>query len=266
MTDSQKLFSSAKCVVMNPFSTNSPVLIINRHSLGNTFIVTTMGESMYIVTAPEDVKMIYKMPKLLDLNPFIKESLATWEICQQTIQRMFQETDRGSNTWMGVTHDNFKAQLHPGDKLNTLQIDLLERVNNYVNFERINDSVIIPELSSYEEKVVPLYRWCQQVMIEATSRAIFDDALWNIDSEFLSHFIVSETEGWKRQLQFPKFAARGFYSSKRHLDKVFVKYLLLPKTQRANESWIVSRLDESLRDLDIGLVDRAQVMLSFFQL
>jgi hypothetical protein len=87
---------------------------------------------MYIVTSPDDVLSVYKNTKALDFNPIIKDIVTDFGVTSATLERMFEERFKGK-CWMDLTHDDFKLQLHPGEKLDVLQDTFLSNIDRSLN-------------------------------------------------------------------------------------------------------------------------------------
>jgi hypothetical protein len=103
---------------------------MRRQNFGNSresFTVTVMGEELYIIISPEDVLAVYKDTKALDFDPIIREIIADFGVRNKPLDKV---SDRGSNDkhWMDLSHTNFRLQMHPGNKLETLQSAFLYNI------------------------------------------------------------------------------------------------------------------------------------------
>jgi len=128
---------------------------IYKEYFGNTreiFAITVMGEEIYIVTSPDDVLSVYNNTKALDFNPIIKDIMATLA----TLDGMFEERFKGK-CWMDLTHDDFKLQLHPEEKLDVLQGTFLSNIDRSLNWDKLSGPMVISG-SGKDEKVVSLFK------------------------------------------------------------------------------------------------------------
>lgn len=102
-----------------------------------------MGEPMYIVTSPEDVLAVYKLPKPLDMNPFIQEILHSFGLTKDAIDKIYDEGFQNGKSYIDVSHDNFKLQMHPGEKLDALQQVLLDYVDKSLTWKHLSGRMVL---------------------------------------------------------------------------------------------------------------------------
>ncbi|KAL9619140.1 MAG: hypothetical protein Q9160_006229 [Pyrenula sp. 1 TL-2023] len=238
-----------------------------RHYFGNSgepFSVTIMGEPIYILTSPEDVVAVYKLPKPLDPNPVVQEILRDFGLTKQTVKKIYSDNFRNGKHYMDASHDDFKLQFHPGEKLTLLEQTLLGHIDKSLTWQNMSGRMLIS--GSKKERTVSLYKWCAEVIVDAGTRALVGDLLHNIAPDILPQFFIFEEESWKLAFQYPVFAAKNMYSAKQYCDKAFCEYLRLPKEKRAHESWIMGTINAGLETLKIEQLQRAPTMFSVYRL
>lgn len=98
----------------------------------------------------------YIRTQALDFNPIIKDIMADFGVTSATLDRMFEERFKGK-CWKNLTHDDFKLQLHPGEKLDVLQGTFLSNINRSLNWDRLSGPMVISG-SGKDEKVVSLFK------------------------------------------------------------------------------------------------------------
>lgn len=218
-----------------------------------------MGQELYIVTSPKDTLSVYKNSKALDFNPIIKEIMASFGLRSSTLDKMFQETAEGKS-WMDISHDNFKLQMHPGERLEEIQGKFLGNIDASLHWDKLSGPMVISGFGN-DEKVVSLFKWCGEVLVESATRAFFGDALFGTDPNLLADFFVFDAQSWKLSYQYPYFAARDMYDAKAKGEAAFSKYLALPKEQREDASWIVKCMAEGIENLGIHEESQSSPML-----
>jgi hypothetical protein len=241
---------------------------IYREYFGNTrevFTITVMGEEMYIVTSPDDVLSVYKNTKALDFNPIIKDIMADFGVTSATLDRMFEERFKGK-CWMDLTHDDFKLQMHPGEKLDVLQDTFLSNIDRSLNWDKLSGPMVISG-SGKDEKVVSLFKWCGEVLVDSATRAFFGGSIYQIAPDLLTDFFTFDNESWKLSYKYPHFAAKEMYTAKAKGEAAFAKYLALPKEQRQDASWIVQSIEQGMRDLGVHEESQlAPMLFAFYRL
>lgn len=223
-----------------------------------------MGEPIYIVTSPEDVVAVYKLPKLLDPNPIVQEILRDFGLTKQTVNKMNSRDFRNGKHYMDASHDDFKLQFHPGEKLCALEQTLLGHIDKSLTWQNISGRMLI--LGSDKEKTVSLYKWCSDVLVDAGTRALVGELLYDIAPDLLPQFFIFEEESWKLAFQYPVFAAKTMYSAKRYCEKAFCEYLRLPNDRLSHESWIMRTINAGLVTLEIEQSQRASTLFTIYRL
>ncbi|TVY84366.1 Cholesterol 7-alpha-monooxygenase [Lachnellula suecica] len=233
-----------------------------REYLGNSrqvFSLTVMGQELYIATSPKDVLSVYKNSKAIGFNPVIRQLLGTFGLRPATLDKMFVENTNGKS-WMDISHGNLKLQMHPGNKLDELQAEFHGNIDNWMRWSRLSGPVVLSAVGE-DEKVVSLYKWCSQVLVDSATRAFFGDSLLELDPDLLKTFFIFDEQSWKLNYHYPYFAAKDMYNAKSKCETAFANYLALPKEQRKDASWIAQTLEESMDGLGVLEDSQASPML-----
>ena len=240
------------------------VFTYGREYFGNTreiFSLTVMGEEMYIVTSPADVLAVYKESTKIDFDAIVKGIMGDFGCTDVTISKMF-ERDGASKHWMDLCHDDFKLQMHPGNRLEVLQNTFLGNIDRSLAWDRIAGPMIVSSTS--DSKTISLWKWCGAVLVDSATRAFFGDAIYRVSPTIVSDFFPFDEEAWKLPYRYPVFAAKTMYTYKRKGEQAFTAYLALPKTSRADASWIVDKMEHGMHKM--GITDPAQCAAMLFTL
>lgn len=216
-----------------------------------------MGEVLYIVTSPSDVQQMYKEPSL-SFEAVISGFMSQFGCTPDTLQKMFDKTGRTKH-WMDGSHDDFKLQMHPGDKFEVLNDSFLRNIESWMYWDRIKGFGLVSETP--DVKTVSLWRWCYTVLCDSATRSMFGDAIFEVYPDMLENFYAFDEEGYKLPFKLPRFAAKTLYQTLERSQKAFADFLALPKEKRQDSSWIVKRLEEGMNEVGVEDPTQSGVML-----
>ncbi|KAJ0107551.1 hypothetical protein J7T55_007741 [Diaporthe amygdali] len=223
-----------------------------REYFGNTreiFTVTVMGEDMYIATSPGDVVAVYRDTQKLDFDAFIKDIMHDFGCTNETLEKMFDSTGKPKH-WMDKIHDDFKLQMHPGDRLKSVETQFLGNIDRLMNFDSIPGTCILE--STRDSKLVSLWSWTWIVLAEAATQAFFGDGIFQVAPSVLDDFWTFNLEAWKIHSKYPRFAAPKAFNALERSVAAFVDYLRLPKGQRPGACWLVEQLERVCKICNIN--------------
>ncbi|PSN59667.1 hypothetical protein BS50DRAFT_640817 [Corynespora cassiicola Philippines] len=80
------------------------------------------------------------------------------------------------------------------------------------------------------------------IIVDSQIRAFFDDVLYEKCPDLVAQFQVYEDESWKVPMDLPDFATKALRSAERIVKTGLKQYLELPKDNRPNESWLITKL------------------------
>lgn len=221
-----------------------------------------MGEELYIVTSPSDVQAIYKEPKL-SFEAVIAATMADFGCSPDTVHKMFDKEGKSKN-WMDLSHEDFRLQMHPGEKFELLNKAFLDNIESLLQWDNITSFPIIKTSSSEKLLTVSLWKWCYTVLVDAATRSMFGQGIYKAYPDVLENFYTLDEEGWKLPFKYPEFAAKTLYRTMGRSKTAFADFLALPKEQRQDSSWIVKRLEDGMHEL--GMTDPAQCSVMLFAL
>ena len=169
-----------------------------------------------------------------------------------------------SKSFIEQSHDNYKLQLHPGPKLDELQAAFLDRIAAHLHFDHIS-SRITRSSREAQTKVVSLFGWTSEVLLAVATRAFFGDTLLDkIQPDLLDSFFLFDDESWKRNYQYPRFAAKDLYAAKDKATAAFERYFSLPRSSRPEAAWIIVTLKDDMRSLGMDTQQIACTILLIY--
>lgn len=148
---------------------------------------------------------------------------------------------------MDSCHDDFKLQMHPGEKLESLQATFQDNIDRLLQWDQITGI----KSDNGSVKIVSAWQWCRHVLVDAATRAFFGNAIYQVSPNFLVDFYTYDDDAWKQHYGYPRFAAREMYDAKDRCGQAWTAYLSLPAEDRSDASWITKKIEEGLKGLDI---------------
>lgn len=221
-----------------------------------------MGEDMYIATSPSDVAAVYRDTQKLDFDAFIKDVMRDFGCTEHTIGKMFDSDGRPKH-WMDKTHDDFRLQMHPGDRLKVVESRFLGNIDRLMSWESISGASLVQ--ASGHCKTVSLWNWCWSVLSEAATQAFFGDVIFQVAPNILEDFWKFNLEAWKMHSKYPRFAAPRVFEAKDRSVKAFADYLSLPKDERPGACWLVEQLEVGMGEMGITEPTHCGAMLFSLQ-
>lgn len=224
-----------------------------------------MGQEIYVVTAAQDVSSIYKTTKAFDFNPVVRDVFADFGVTSYTTGRLYDPCWPHGKHWIDLMHENFRVQMHPGEKMLELQSTFLANVEGCLTWERLSGSMVLDN-SRADIKVVSLFRWSFEALVSSASKAFFGETIFEVAPSLLEDFLTFDTEGWKMPFKYPYFAAKDMHNAKRKCEEAFEKYLALPENERKNAVWLVRNIEDSMKDLGIAQSQTARIHFVLYRL
>ncbi|PQE20890.1 cytochrome P450 protein [Rutstroemia sp. NJR-2017a BBW] len=237
-----------------------------RKYFGNTreiFMVTVMGEELYIATSAQDVSSIYKSSKAFDFNAIINDIFEGFGITASTMQKMYELNWGQRKHWIDIIHEIFKEQMHHGEKLVELQTTFLRKIDDCLSWYRLSGAMLLSEPSD-NIKVVSIYKWTYEVLVSAASTSFFGNAILDVNPDLLKDFLIFDTEAWKMLLKYPPFAAKDMFEAKAKCEAAFERYLALPVEKREDATWLVRNIETAMKGL--GIPDDQTAVMHFILL
>lgn len=225
--------------------------------------MTIMGQTMYVIGAPEDILSVYKATKAIEYDPFIKIILTKYGLTKDTVEQMFSIHDGGSKHWVDTSVENFNAQMHPGEKFDTVQKVLMIQIDKLLTWDQLHGRMVVQE--GEDARLVSLYDWCDMVIVGAQTRTFFGEAIFDCCPDLLKLFRTYEDEAWKFPLDLPPSMTKTMNAAKDKIEDGFIKYLSLPKEARADASWIGRNLVERFDQLGLEPGQQALALFSFYR-
>jgi hypothetical protein len=246
------------------------------------FSVTVAGKDMVVLTHPQEVADAYKIPTLYH-DAFVRDFFNQLGVSPVGMRKMFQDPrsfaakekstsmlQNENPLYKCFTHyqsDLYKGKLHPGEQFDVFQGKILRYIDDSLQWDHLSSG---PGATSTINRIIPHERtlslsdWCREVIVKATTRAIFGDALLDIDPNFLQYFYDFDDESWKLTYQLPRFLSKDAHAVKDKILDVVVEFLKLPLGKTEDACWLVKMLGKEQRNIGIGERDIAAMLMVVF--
>lgn len=194
-----------------------------------------MGEKLCVITSSEDVSTIFKSPKQFTFEVFVRNVSLLFGILPEVVDLMFRvpsEDDLSSvpqasahheKHFIDRAHETYKLQLHPGDRLDILQDAFLSKINGYLQWSEFSDKFTLEDLPN--RKTVSLLGWCTEVLLASATKAVFGNAILEIEPNLLQAVFDLDNENWKLNFKVPRIFAKKCTRLSRKFSKLFSNIL-----------------------------------------
>ena len=151
-----------------------------------------------------------------------------------------------------LCEDFYRQQLHPGKKLADVQNVFLHRIEAFMSWEQIPQSIILS--SSEGIRRVSMLGWCRCILLESATRSFFGDRLLEVEPQLLQSFFDFDDNSWQLTYQLPWPLCMKMRAAKQVGINALTRYFALPKEQRTGEAWLVRNLESEMRN--VGIADK----------
>lgn len=226
------------------------------------------------MTSSKDVSTVFKNTEQLTFDDYIKDLMLQFGTTPEAVDKMWQApTNNNLNStnlqpnprlksFVHLSDSLYRQQLHPGEKLNTLQNIFLGNIYKSLTWETMLEKIIIS--STANERSVSLLEWTRQVLLDGATRAFFGDKLLEIEPNLFASFFYFDDNSWKLTYKIPRYWSNDVYASKQRAQDALKEYFCLPKEQRSGEAWIIRTFETELRGLGVDEPNIAAVMMMIF--
>lgn len=226
------------------------------------------------MTSSKDVSTVFKNTEQLTFDDYIKDLMLQFGTTPEVVDKMWQApTNNNLNStnlqpnprlksFVHLSDSLYRQQLHPGEKLNTLQNIFLGNIYKSLTWETMLEKIIIS--STANERSVSLLEWTRQVLLDGATRAFFGDKLLEIEPNLFASFFYFDDNSWKLTYKIPRYWSNDVYASKQRAQDALKEYFCLPKEQRSGEAWIIRTFETELRGLGVDEPNIAAVMMMIF--
>ena len=240
--------------------------IIRAYFKNEPCALTIAGVQLYLITLPQQISEVYRNTATLSFDPFIRDFHKSFGMSPIGVNKMWEVPmaherhldPTGRKNVLQRSVDFHRIQLLPGPHLELLFERFLARIEHGTRWSTVPKSCILS--FTPEEMIVSLYKWCGEVMVDASTRAFYGDALPDTEPTVIHDFLEFDEHSWMLLLQYPSFLAKIMSAPRERVLDSFERYVSLPPERKRDAAYYTQALEAeqikagmSGRDIAAGL-------------
>ena len=197
-----------------------------------SFAITLAGSTVYVITDPGDVTLVYNSTTSLSFDSFLRDFLSEFSTTSSGIDKILQqrhtsgsETPARTEPSIAQIAHNLQVSQTQGNDLTILEQSISEFLQHNLLLENLGNGNTIQRCflvtqagSSYH---VSLKRWIAEVFINAGQRAYFGENLSKLKPKLPQTLIEFDDLSWQVFYRYPKIFRRRLNAlSKQILDSL----------------------------------------------
>ncbi|KAI1173441.1 putative cytochrome p450 [Nemania sp. FL0916] len=246
-----------------------------RNCLGGTkdpFAITVFGMTFYVVTQIKHSAEVYRNTETLSFEDFVQGLMRINGNDENIIKTVYSALPTNKAGFpnpqgesLGQLAQKMHAyQLHPGERLITLQKQVQGWLNRHVN---LADLSVFPSAASRSANSieVPLYQWCSEVFIQLGQDVYFGAKLAQIDPELPAAFLAFDELIWKMLYQYPSFMSSDMTKPRAQVIASLNKYFQVPQKERSHgTAWLINAMEDEMRAIGVHDENLAVVVFHLY--
>ena len=215
------------------------------------------GQTIYVITSPEDVQSLYKNTTTISWLHFVQDLYRWIGFSQSNIDKLWQVplgeskspdlAPRLTPNEMIVKYQH--RQLLPGEKMNEISKLFVEQITDRLRWENVCRGPDYIQERRGDSVTLSLIHWTSDVFIRTTTEAYWGKSIWSVAPSLIEHFLNWEATTWKYVFQLPHFLSREMYRARDQLIGAFTRYYGQPDHLRSDTAYFVPTAEAELRDI-----------------
>jgi hypothetical protein len=252
-----------------------------RNKQRSVFALHLAGDTIYVVTNPNDVSAVYKNTTTLAFDAFIGDLMLQCGATRETVQKMCEEPPpypSGASTTglnpknkslVKLAIDFHHQQLLSGPNSHDREIteEFVRTIKELLTWDHISqqEGIFASAHSPKPSFETSLLDFCGKVLIESGARTYWGPSLWELDPNSLQSFYALDKGMWKILFQYPKMFSQEVITIRDHITDVIAKYYRLPQSSRPGAAWFTSVMEAESREAGLDAQEMAAcIMIIYF--
>ncbi|PVH76245.1 cytochrome P450, partial [Cadophora sp. DSE1049] len=230
------------------------------------------GRRVIVIRAPDGIKAIWNDPKSFTFDDYMIGIVKGLGIPPSHYSLAFEENP--AKLWKGGDSDAphfvkenparrrlvrlqenwMKDALQPGVKMEAASEIFREHIKQLIPVY-VSDPRVAAAGSKNDGELVSLFRWGRYVLAEAGTKAFLGPEIFNIDPDFVQHYLDWEDLSWKIPYGHPKFLSKDMFQAEEVLVQALMKYFALDPTQRPSLNWLFDIMQYDQRKIGLTAHD-----------
>ena len=238
-------------------------LLIREYFNNEPCTLTIAGNKLYMVTLPQQISEVYRNTATLSFDLFVRGFHESFGMSPTGVEKMWEVpmahekhlNPTGRKHLVQRSADFHRLQLFPGPHLESLNERFLARIEHGTQWSTVPKSCILS--STPEEMVVSLYKWCGEVLVDASTRAFYGDALVDTEPGVIHDFLEFDEHSWMLLYQYPSYFAKAMAAPRERVLQSFDRYVSLPPEKRQDTAYFTQALEAEQTQAGMSSRDRA---------
>ncbi|KAI9701109.1 MAG: hypothetical protein M1836_001778 [Candelina mexicana] len=231
------------------------------------FTLTVGGETLYVITSPENVAATYKNNTTLSWDAMLDDLLVAFGVKPSVITTLWEkrhpsaagdnrlELDSRTLSLVHSTLHLYKRQLLPGENLNSFSSVLLGFISESLCWERVK--------RQYGSATVhiSLKELCGNVMVDSLTRALFGIEVLNIEPSLVQCLLDFNDDAWMLIFHYRQSSASKLHQARSKILRALTAYVQSPEQALTGRAWLIEKVMKEQEAAEIGYEDRAALLL-----
>ncbi|KAF2688989.1 cytochrome P450 [Lentithecium fluviatile CBS 122367] len=236
------------------------------------FSIRVLGERLYIVTAPDDVAMVYNNKVNFSWDAYMEKLLESFGLSELARKVSWHKPQPGPSEhprmrsmnpqYKSLVHlieDIYKMQLLPGDKLDAMLNNVMSRLDTWLQWSNLHGPFVMESSSS--ARTISTKELCAHLITDSTTRSMFGDLIFEYEPEVITNLAVFNDLSWACVFGVPTIFTPKLNKARKRLAIAVQRYLETPAKERTEEAWSVGSIIEATKMWGMDEESRVSMLL-----
>ena len=237
------------------------------------FSINVVGQKVYFILSPADALVVLQGNPDISHDDHMRFLLRVFGGSPGAIDHLYQtpslelQSSRQINSRLQhkplavLAFGLIEKELLAPDLSRNIHAKFWQSITRQTLWDSIPPSAVRAYHAKASHRDVSLLRWSQCCVLEGVITAFFGEVIWTLSPTLLDDVTELNVDYSKILFQLPKSWAPQVHLARERLLDCFVRYLHLPQSQKADQSWSVRTVESELRSSNIEDKDKASLLL-----
>ncbi|KAK0107020.1 hypothetical protein ONS95_003734 [Cadophora gregata] len=236
------------------------------------FALLISGKKVIVIRSPNDIKTIWNDPKSFTFDEYMIGIVKGLGISPSHYSLAFEENP--AKLWKGSDSDAphfvkenpakrrlvslqenwMKEALQPGPKMEAASELFRENIKGLVPIFLAHPRVAATGSKNLGE-LISLFKRGRYVLAGAGTKAFLGPKIFDIDPDFVQHYLDWEDLSWKIPYGHPKILSKDMLEAEEVLVQVLMKYFAFDPIHRPNLNWLFDTMQSNQRKIGLTAHD-----------
>ena len=119
----------------------------------------------------------------------------------------------------------------------------------------------LPSRYTVNEERISLMDFCGEILVQATTRSLLGDLIYEIEPKFTPMMIDFNEEAWKLLMfPYPQIVAPRLHNAKKGIHKALCKYVQASPESQTQMAWVIDEVLEAKEAAKLSDTDKASMI------